>query len=120
MGTRADKAVNNHKSFHTCSGSVLEAFADVIGISEAEAKSISIPFAGGRMGKCGAVLSAEYVLEQKYGAEATKKIEEFEEKFKAADKGSVMCSDLRGKVPGSCRACVTDAARILEEMVNES
>lgn len=120
MGTRADKAVNNHKSFHTCSGSVLEAFADVIGISEAEAKSISIPFAGGRMGKCGAVLSAEYVLEQKYGAEATKKIEEFEEKFKAADKGSVMCSDLRGKVLGSCRACVTDAARILEEMVNES
>ena len=120
MGIKADKAVNNHKSFHTCSGSVLEAFADVIGISEAEAKSISIPFAGGRMGKCGAVLSAEYVLEQKYGAEATKKIEEFEEKFKAADKGSVMCSDLRGKVPGSCRACVTDAARILEKMVNES
>lgn len=119
MGIKADKAVNNHKSFHTCSGSVLEAFADVIGISEAEAKSISIPFAGGRMGKCGAVLSAEYVLEQKYGAEATKKIEEFEEKFKAADKGSVMCSDLRGKVPGSCRACVTDAARILEEMVEE-
>ena len=119
MGSRTDKAVNNHKSFHTCSGSVLEAFADVIGISEAEAKSISIPFAGGRMGKCGAVLSAEYVLEQKYGAEATKKIEEFEEKFKAADKGSVMCSDLRGKVPGSCRACVTDAARILEEMVKE-
>jgi hypothetical protein len=89
----------------------------VIGISEAEAKSISMPFAGGRMGKCGAVLSAEYVLEQKYGEDAAKKIEEFEEKFKAADKGSVMCSDLRGKVPGSCRACVTDAAKILEEMM---
>ena len=117
MGTRADKAVNNHKSFHTCSGSVLEAFSDVIGISEAEAKSISMPFAGGRMGKCGAVLSAEYVLEQKYGAESAKKIEEFEERFKAADKGSVMCSDLRGKVPGSCRACVTDAAKILEDMI---
>ena len=70
MGTRADKAVNNHKGFHTCSGSVLEAFADVIGISEAEAKSISMPIAGGRIGKCGAVLSAEYVLEQKYGADA--------------------------------------------------
>jgi len=117
MGTRADKAVNNHKSFHTCSGSVLEAFSDVIGISEAEAKSISMPFAGGRMGKCGAVLSAEYVLEQKYGAESAKKIEKFEERFKAADKGSVMCSDLRGKVPGSCRACVTDAAKILEDMI---
>ena len=117
MGSRSDKAVSNHKSFHTCSGSVLEAFADVIGISEAEAKSISMPFAGGRMGKCGAVLAAEYVLEQKYGEDAAKKIEEFEEKFIASDKGSVMCSDLRGKVPGSCRACVTDAAKVLEEMV---
>ncbi len=117
MGIRTDKAVNNHKSFHTCSSSVLEAFADTIGITESEAKNISAPFAGGRMGKCGAVMSAEYVLEQKFGADAAKKIEEYEEKFKAADKGSVMCADLRGKVPGSCRACVTDAARILEEMI---
>ena len=117
MGSRADKAVSNHKSFHTCSGSVLEAFADVIGISDAEAKNISMPFAGGRMGKCGAVLSAEYVLEQMFGEDAANKIEEFEEKFKEADKGSVMCSDLRGKVPGSCRACVTDAAKIIEEMI---
>ena len=42
MGSRADNAVSNHKSFHTCSGSVLEAFADVIGISEAEAKPKSM------------------------------------------------------------------------------
>ena len=48
-----------------------------------------------------------------YGDEADAKIEEYEDKFKAADKGSVMCSDLRG----NCRACVTDAARILEEMI---
>ena len=119
MGVRSDKAVENHKSFHTCSGSVLEAFADVIGINEAVAKKISMPFAGGRMGKCGAVLSAEYILEQKYGENAAAKIEEFEERFIAADKGSVMCTDLRGKVPGSCRACVTDAAKILEEMLSE-
>ena len=117
MGIRTDKAVNYHKSFHSCSSSILEAFADTIGIAESEAKSISAPFAGGRMGKCGAVLSAEYVLEQKFGSDAAKKIEEFEEKFKATDKGSVMCVDLRGKVPGSCRACVTDAAKILEDMI---
>lgn len=115
MGTRAEKAVDNHKSFHTCSGSVLEAFADVIGISEAEAQKISMPFAGGRMGKCGAVLSAEYVLEQKFGDSAAEKVVEYEEKFKALDKGSVMCSDLRG----NCRACVTDAAKVLEEMLGE-
>ena len=113
MGVRTENAVNNHKSFHTCSGSVLEAFADVIGISENEARTISGPFAGGRMGKCGAVLSAEYVLRNLCPDEADEKIAEYEERFKAADKGSVMCSDLRG----NCRACVTDAAKILEEMV---
>ena len=117
MGSLVEKAVNNHKSFYSCSGAVLCAFADTIGITEAEAKNISMPFAGGRAGKCGAVMSAEYVLKEKYGLEADAKIEEFEDRFKAADKGSVMCSDLRGKVPGSCRACVTDAAKILEDMI---
>ena len=116
-GVRIEKAVNYHKGFNSCSASVLMAFADKIGISESEAKSISGAFAGGRMGKCGAVLSAEYVLEQMYGADAPQKIEEYEAEFIAADKGSVMCSDLRGKVPSSCRACVTDAAKLLEEMI---
>ena len=115
MGSRTDKAVNNHKNFNSCSASVLMAYADKLGISESEAKTIAAPFAGGRMGKCGAVLAAEYVLEQLYGADSTKMIEEYESKYISADKGSVMCSDLRGKVPGLCRACVTDAARILEE-----
>ena len=116
MGIRADKAVNNHKSFNTCSGSVLMAFADKIGISEEEAKKIAAPFAGGRMGKCGAVMSGEYVLEQLYGADAPDKIAEYEAAFlqsKNGAKGSVMCSDLKG----NCRACVTDAARILEDMI---
>ena len=113
MGVRTESAVNNHKSFNTCSGSVLMAFADKIGVSEADAKRIAAPFAGGRMGKCGAVMSAEYVLEQMYGADAAGMIEEYEARFVAADKGSVMCADLRG----NCRACVTDAARILEEMI---
>ena len=117
MGIRTEKAVINHKSFYTCSASVLAAFADKLGITESEAKTIASPFAGGRMGKCGAVLSAEYVIEQLYKADSEEKIAEFEEKFKAADKGSVMCSDLRGKVEGSCRACVRDAAKILEEII---
>ena len=56
----------------------------------------------------------EYVLEQLYGSDAAAKIEEYEAAFKAEHKNSVMCADLRG----NCRACVTDAARILEEMVD--
>ena len=113
MATRTEQAVNNHKSFYTCSASVLAAFAAKAGLTEEEAKKEAAPYAGGKMGKCGAVLSAEYVLRKLYGDEADAKIEEYEAKFKAADKGSVMCSDLRG----NCRACVTDAARILEEMI---
>ena len=86
-------------------------------MGESDGKTIVSPFAGGRMGKCGEVLSAEYVLEQIYKEDAAEKIEEFEDKFKASDKGSVMCSDLRGKVVCYCRACVRDAAKILEEMI---
>ena len=38
MEIRTEKAVTNHKSFYTCSASVLAAFADKIGISESEAR----------------------------------------------------------------------------------
>ena len=48
-------------------------------MGESDAKTIASPFAGGRMGKCGSVLSAEYVLEQIYKEDAAEKIEEFEE-----------------------------------------
>ena len=118
MGKLAEKSVSNHKSFYSCSASVLCAFCEKAGMTEAEAKKEAAPFAGGRMGKCGAVMSAEYVLNRIYGEkDAKQKISEFETRFIDKDKGSVMCKELRGKVPGSCRACVTDAALILEEML---
>ena len=66
--------------------------------------------------KCGAVLSAEYVLSELYKEDKEEKIRAFEKRFIEADKGSVQCVELRGRVPGSCRACVTDAAKILETM----
>lgn len=118
MGKLAQQAVTNHKNFYACSTAVLAAFADVCGMSEQDAKRIAGPFAGGRQGKCGAVMSAEVVLKELYKEQADEKIAEFEQAFIAKDKGSVMCVDLRGKVPGSCRACVTDAAEILEQMIS--
>lgn len=117
MGSLAEKAVENHKKFYTCSAAVLCAFSDQTGLSDQAAKSEAAPFAGGKMGKCGAVMSAEYVLQKKFGEESAKRIQEFEERFIRAGKGSLMCKDLRGKGPKSCRACVTDAAAILENMV---
>ena len=52
MAEKANKAVENHKSFYSCSAAVLCAFADEAGLDEQEAKIAAAPFAGGRMGKC--------------------------------------------------------------------
>ena len=117
MGQLTEKAVGNHKSFYSCSAAVLCAFAGQAGLTEQSAKKEAAPFAGGKMEKCGAVMSAEYVLKQKCGEESDEKIKAFEEQFVDAGKGSVMCRDLRGKGSKSCRACVTDAAKILEDMI---
>lgn len=118
MGKLSEQAVSNHKNFYSCSAAVLCAFAGHADLTEQSAREEAVPFAGGKMGKCGAVMSAEYVLQKKYGKDSDK-LKEFEERFINTGKGSVMCSDLRGKGPKSCRACVTDAAEILEQFIGE-
>lgn len=65
MDSLAEKAINNHKSFYSCSASILCAFAEEIGMSDQAARTVAGPFAGGKMGKYGAVLAAEYVLAKK-------------------------------------------------------
>ena len=119
MKENVNKAIENHKSFYSCSAAVMCAFADEIGIGADEAKKIAAPFAGGRMGKCGAVLAAEYILSQKYPEKAEQLISEFEKEFTGMNR-SVMCRELKGTLTGrplrSCRGCVTDAAEILERM----
>ncbi len=120
MGEKADLAVKNHKHFYSCSGSVLCAFAQDAGLSEKDAKSVAAPMAGGRMGKCGAVLAAEYVLSKKFTENTEEKITSFEQQFIKMNK-SVVCRELKGGLTGSplrsCRGCVTDAAQLLEKMI---
>ena len=119
MAEKANKAIQNHKNFYSCSAAVLCAFADEIGLSEQEAKSAAAPFAGGKMGKCGAVLASEYMLSKKYPETAQQLISDFESEFTSMNQ-SVMCRELKGALIGqplrSCRGCVTDAAEILEKM----
>ena len=123
MSERAEKAVNNHKSFYSCSASVMCAFCDEAGISEYEAKTASMPFAGGKMGKCGAVLAAEYILSKKYGDEAQELIARFENEFGSMN-GSLTCAELKGRLTGkplrSCRGCVTDAAELLDAILTDN
>lgn len=120
---KAEQAVENHKNHYPCSSAVLSAFAEDAGISEQEALQISRPMAGGRMGKCGAVLAAEYVIEKIYGDQAETKKQEFEQKFIDMNQ-SIVCRELKGigtgKVLRSCRGCVTDAAELLEKFCNQS
>ena len=120
---KSEQAVENHKNRYTCSGAVLCAFAEDAGISEDKAVELSRPMAGGRMIKCGAVLAAEQVLKEKYGDESGSLIDEFERRF-IEKNGSAVCKELKGietgKMLRSCRGCVTDAAEILEQMLEDS
>ena len=121
MGTKSEKAVENHKKFYSCSASVLCAFKEDAGLDEKTAMTEAKPYAGGKMIKCGAVLSAEYVLRKKFGNSADEKIAEFEKRFTQMN-SSLNCRELKGGLTGkmlrSCRGCVTDASLILEEMLD--
>lgn len=122
MPLKSEKAVENHKNFYPCSAAVLCAFADETGLSQEEAKRTAMPFAGGKMGKCGAVLAAEYVLKKKYPDSGEEKAEEFDRVFMGMNR-SLMCRELKGSLTGtplrSCLGCVADSAEILERMCSE-
>ena len=122
MSEKTEKAIKNHKNFYSCSAAILSAFADDAGVSEKEAKSIASPMSGGKMGKCGAVLAAEYVLDKKFGANAEPLKKEFEQRFTEMNR-TLMCKELKGALTGkvlrSCRGCVTDAAELLDDILNK-
>ena len=69
------------------------------------------------------MLAAEQVLKEKYGDESGSLIDEFERSF-IEKNGSAVCKELKGietgKMLRSCRGCVTDAAEILEQMLEDS
>jgi len=123
MSEKVEKAINNHKSFYPCSAAVLCAFAGDAGISEPEAKKAAAPMAGGRMGKCGAVLAAEYVLDRKFGDASEPLKEEFEQRFTEMNR-TLICKELKGALTGKvirdCRGCVTDAAELLDDILRKN
>ena len=118
--TKAEKAVENHKHFYSCAASVLCAFAEDAGLNKADAKAAAASMAGGRQGKCGAVLAAQYVLTKRFPGQADEMAAKLEEQFKAKNR-SVICKELKGGLTGSvlrpCRGCVADAAELLEKMI---
>ena len=100
----------------SCAAAVLTTYLDEVGMNEYEAKMAAMPMAGGRMGKCGAVLAAEEVLK----VQAPDKLEQLEKLFEEKN-GSIMCNELKGRTGGpmlrSCPGCVEDACVILEQLL---
>lgn len=113
MGQYVNQAIQYHSQYNYCSSSVLMAFKDVIHVSEREADRIGSPMGSGMMGTCGAILAAQYVLKELGREEDAKRLlEEFR-----AKNGAVSCREIRGRHLVSCRNCVIDAAKLLEDML---
>ncbi|MBQ8922602.1 MAG: C_GCAxxG_C_C family protein [Oscillospiraceae bacterium] len=119
---RAERAIENHKQFMSCSAAVLCAFREDAGLSEEEARQLAAQYAGGRMGTCGAVLAAKTVLIRKFG-EDDPRAALLEEQFTEMNR-SALCRELKGGLTGrplrSCRGCVTDAAELLEKLLDDA
>ena len=99
---REETARNKHRSGNNCAVSVYFTFYDKI--------SVVAPTPRSEGGKCGAVLSAEKVLD-KLGYST----EEFDQKFLELF-GSLKCMELRkGKYP--CNDFVGTATRMVEETI---
>ena len=112
-------AVKLHRSGYSCKSSVLRAAAKSVGLTEREAEGLGTSTPKGDLGKCGAVIAGLRVLEKKYGEmETAARKAEFEEAFRERNR-SLLCRELRGKNGLSCTNYVSDAARILDEMLHE-
>lgn len=126
--TYVEKAKENHKKGYNCAQAVFCAFADMLGLDEEQAYSISEGFGsgmGGRLMTCGALTGAYMVLgmknsDGKPGSKTTrmdtyKLIKELTAEFEGKN-GSALCKELKGLTGGavlrSCPGCVEDAAQM--------
>lgn len=108
------KARANHRNGNNCSASLALAFAEKLGMSEAEAKSF-VPAPRSIDGKCGGYLSVVAMLE-KLGIDKTK---EYEQMFLEKN-GSLFCKELIARRSGTGRTCndiVGEAAAMLDSLL---
>ena len=104
----------NHRSGNSCSVSLFKAFADKMGMSEAEAARFAPP-PRSEGGKCGGFLAGRKMLE-KLKPEA---VEEFEKSF-LEQNGDNMCASLimKRRMQGkNCNDLVGETANIIESLL---
>lgn len=104
----------NHRSGNSCSVSLFKAFADKLGMSEAEAVRIAPP-PRSEGGKCGGFLAGRKLLEM-LKPEA---VEEFEKRF-LEQNGDNKCASLilKRRLQGkNCNDLVGETASIIESII---
>ena len=108
---REQSARQNHRGSYNCAQSVYVAFADLLGLTPAEAMR-QAPRPRSEGGKCGAYLAGRAIL-QRLKPEA---VAAYEQAFAAAN-GQPECARLvmaHGRLNKSCNDYVGDAARMTE------
>lgn len=135
MSEAANKALENHKNGYNCAQAVACAFSSRFGKDEKEVFQLMEPFGFGMgtMGTCGAVSAMAAVVgmnvsDGNLDSPSTKKasykvMKELTVKFIEKNR-SVICREIKGVDSGemlrSCNGCISDAAELLEEYLNQS
>lgn len=139
LDERRQKALHYHASTMNCAQSVLGAFSDVAGLTEAQIFGLAGGLGGGIKygGLCGAVSAAVIVLGTRYphtlenGLEGKERItaltREFQRRF-AEKNGALDCRDLLARAAvadGSpektayCNTLIVSSVELLSEMLEE-
>lgn len=134
MESRVEKTLELHAKGYNCAQAVACTYCDLVGVDEDTMFKIMEGFGlgmGCMQGTCGAVSGAQALIgmrKSKGCADPTSKAATYQiakevmRKF-AGKNGSVVCKELKGVETGkmlrSCDGCIQDAARIVEEILED-
>ena len=134
MESRIDETIKRHDIGMNCAQAVACTYCDLVGMDEVSMFKVTEAMGlgmGGMEGTCGAVTGACAIagmlnstgnIDHPDSKASTYKIsKEITTRFKEQN-GSLICRELKGvetgKVLRSCPDCITDAARILEDILS--
>lgn len=134
METRIDQAMERHDKGYNCAQAVACTYCDLVGVDEETMFKMMEGFGlgmGGMQGTCGAISGAAALIGMKNSKghmDPTSKGNTYKIARQALNQfieknGSVVCSELKGVETGkalrSCDGCIQDAAKIIEELLND-
>lgn len=122
--TRKDIAADKKRTGRcNCALSVLSTYADLTGLDEATARSLTSAFAAGMgnmEGTCGALVGAAMVLSRVNGSTAMAAMRQLMQQFQQRN-GATQCRQLKGNGTGvalrPCADCVADACELMEPLL---